>query len=86
MTTLRNWKEAFASDGFRDQNRIEIELRKKIGELESALAEFALENHILPAQLAVKKAEKALREYRQKEKSLKIASLQSLVSSGAARP
>ena len=47
MTTLRNWKESFASDGFKDQNKIEIELRKKIGELESALAEFALENHIL---------------------------------------
>lgn len=60
--TLRNWIAKMDSDSFKSENENEIQLRKRIGELESALAELALHNHIL------KKTEHYLKEMRRKEK------------------
>lgn len=63
--TLRNWKKSFEESGFNESNDTELALRKRIAELEGALAESTLENHIL------KKAQKYLHEYQRKEKSSK---------------
>lgn len=51
------------SGSFKSENEIEIQLRKRIGELEGALAEMALNNHIL------KKTEIYLKEMRQKKRN-----------------
>jgi len=60
--TLRNWMAKINSGSFKTENEIEIQLRKRIGELEGALAEMALNNHIL------KKTEIYMKEMRRKEK------------------
>lgn len=60
--TLRNWMAKISSGTFRTDNEIEIQLRKRIAELEGALAEMALHNHIL------KKTEIYLKEMHRKEK------------------
>ena len=60
--TIRNWKKEIATGEFESGNESELSLRKRIAELEGALAESALDNHIL------KKAQKYLKEYQRKEK------------------
>ena len=60
--TIRNWKKDIENGNFHSENEVEISLRKRIAELESALAESALNVHIL------KKTEHYLKEMRRKEK------------------
>ncbi len=78
VATLSRWKRQLVSEGFEDKNGVELELRKKISYLESALSDLMIENQIL------KKTEKLLQEYRQKEKLSRIASAQNLGSQGVA--
>jgi transposase-like protein len=77
--TLRNWMAKINSGSFKSENEIEIQLRKRIGELEGALAEMALNNHIL------KKTEIYLKEMRQKEKLSGSISPTNSVLSGVAK-
>ena len=60
--TIRNWQKDIDNDTFQSEHEIQISLRKKIAELESALAESALTVHIL------KKTEIYMKEMRRKEK------------------
>lgn len=60
--TIRNWRKDVESGSFQTDNEIEIALRKKITELEGALAESALTIHIL------KKTEQYLKEMQRREK------------------
>lgn len=61
-TTLMNWRNALSTGEFQDQNKSEIELRKKVAELEGLVSDLALQNHIL------KKAQKHLHDWKRKEK------------------
>lgn len=58
--TLAKWRDEMNTGGFQSENRTEIELRRRIKELEGALADIALENHIL------KKTEEITRELKRK--------------------
>lgn len=78
-TTIRNWKAKITEGTFESDNESELALRKRIAELESALAESALDVHIL------KKTEKYLKEMQRKEKLSGAISLQNSASSGAAK-
>ena len=69
--TLSKWRDQLATAGFQQEKQGEIELRRRVKDLESAVSELALENHIL------KKAQKLLQEHRQKERSSKIVLAQS---------
>lgn len=60
--TIRNWKKEIGTGSFEDNNQSELALRKRVAELEGALAELALDNHIL------KKAQKYLQDWTRKEK------------------
>lgn len=60
--SLSKWKDELASGQFKENNKDELALRKRISELEGAVADLALQNHIL------KKTEKYLIEYKRKEK------------------
>lgn len=60
--TIRNWKKDIDGGSFQTGHEIEIALRKRIAELEGALAESALTVHIL------KKTEQILREMKRKER------------------
>lgn len=60
--TIRNWRKDIESGTFQTDNEVEISLRKRIAELEGALAESALTVHIL------KKTEQYLKDMRRKEK------------------
>jgi transposase-like protein len=77
--TIRNWKKDIDGGVFQSDHEIEIALRKRIGELESALAEAALDVHIL------KKTEKYLKEMKRKEKLSGSISPRNSVSSAVAR-
>lgn len=77
--TIRNWKRDLAGGTFETDHEVEIQLRKRIGELEGALAESALTVHIL------KKTEHYLKEMKRKEKLSASISPQSSVSSAAAK-
>ena len=78
-TTLAKWKHQFVTEGLEDKNKTELELRQKISYLESALSDLMVENQIL------KKKEKFLQVYKQKEKLSRITSDQSLGSKGAVK-
>ena len=43
-TSLNHWRKVLANDNFRQTNKSEIELRRRVGQLESAVSELALEN------------------------------------------
>ena len=58
VATLSKWKRQIVVEDFEDKNKAELELRRKISSLESALSELMIENQIL------KKAKKLLQEYR----------------------
>jgi len=60
--TVRNWKREINNGTFQTEHEIEIALRKRIADLEGALAEAALDVHIL------KKTEHYIREMQRKEK------------------
>lgn len=60
--TLYKWREKIASGDFKDSHREEMELRRRIRDLESAMSELALENHIL------KKARKIMADELRKER------------------
>ncbi|MBE7439200.1 MAG: transposase [Spirochaetales bacterium] len=60
--TLRNWKKEAAAGNFEANHGQELALRRRIAELEGALADTALQNHIL------KKAQKYMKEYARKER------------------
>ena len=60
--TLRNWKKEIGDRDFESSNESELALRKRIAELEGALAEASLDIYIL------KKAQKYLKEYQRQEK------------------
>ena len=60
--TIRNWRKEIVTDNFESNNESELALRKRVAELEGALAEATLDNYIL------KKAQKYLQEYQRKEK------------------
>lgn len=77
--TIRNWKKDIQSGSFQTDNEIEISLRKKIAELEGALAESALTVHIL------KKTEIYLKEMQRKERLSGSISPQNSGSSAAAK-
>lgn len=77
--TIRNWKASIAQGSFENENETELLLRKRIAELEGALAEVALDNHIL------KKTEKYLKEMQRKEKLSGVTSPRSSTSSEAAK-
>lgn len=77
--TIRNWKKDIEGGAFQTDHEIEIALRKRIAELEGALAESALDVHIL------KKTEQYLKEMKRKEKSSGSISPQNSVSSAAAK-
>jgi transposase-like protein len=79
ISTLANWRDALGSGEFQDRNRTEIELRKKIGELESLVSDLALQNHIL------KKARKHLADWQRKERLSGSISRLSSASQPAAR-
>lgn len=78
--TIRNWKKDIESGSFQTDNEIEISLRKKIAELEGALADSALTVHIL------KKTEHYLKEMQRREKLSGSISPQNSGSSAAAKP
>jgi transposase-like protein len=74
--TIRNWRKDIEGGSFQTDHEIEITLRKRIAELEGALAESALTVHIL------KKTEHYLKEMKRKEKSSgSISSMNSASSS-----
>jgi len=60
--TLNSWKKKITSGKFESENETELRLRKRIAELEGALAESALNVHIL------KKTEIYLKEMQRKER------------------
>ena len=66
--TISKWRDNFNNGKFKDQNRIEIELRRRITSLESTVAELALENNIL------KKAKHHMQEMARKERLSKTFS------------
>lgn len=70
--TLGKWREKIGSGDFSDSRKTEIELRKRIRELEGALSETALENHI------IKKSRQIMAEELRKERSLKRISAANL--------
>ena len=78
--TLYKWREKIVSGDFSDSHRTEIELRKRISDLECALGEIALENHIL------KKARQIMIEELKKERWSKRISAQNSVSSKVVKP
>ena len=47
VATLSKWKRQMVAEGFEDKNKVELELRRKISYLESALSELMIENQIL---------------------------------------
>lgn len=77
--TIRNWKKDIEGGNFQSEHEVEISLRKRIAELEGALAESALNVHIL------KKTEHYLKEMRRKEKLSGSISPQNSVSSRAVK-
>ena len=77
--TIRNWKRDLGSGSFQSDHEVEILLRKRIAELESALADSALTVHIL------KKTEHYLKEMKRKEKLSGSISPQNSVSPAAAK-
>ncbi len=78
-STLSKWRDEANSGRFRSENRTEIELRKRVKELEGALADIALENHIL------KKTEEITRELKRRESLSGAISHVSSGSKGAAK-
>ena len=77
--TLYKWREKIASGDFSDAHRTEIELRKRIKELESALGDLALENHI------IKKARQIMADELKKERWSKRISAGNSASSKVAK-
>jgi len=77
--TVRNWKKDIQGGSFQTDHEIEIALRKRIAELEGALAESALDVHIL------KKTEQYLKEMQRKEKLSGSISPQNSESSAAVK-
>jgi len=77
--TLRNWMAKINTGSFKSENEIELSLRKKIAELEGALADMALNNHIL------KKTEIYMKEMHRKEKLSGSISPLNSVSSGVVK-
>lgn len=76
--TLYKWKEKIAAGDFTDSRRTEIELRKRIAELESAVSELAVENHI------IKKTRKLMADDLKRERMLRNISPAHLVLSKVA--
>jgi len=66
--TLTKWRDKINSGNFSDSHKTEIELRKRIKELESAVGDLALENHI------IKKSRQLMAEQIRKERLLKRTS------------
>ena len=79
ITTLSKWRRQLEEDSLEDKNKVELDLRKRIAYLESALSDVMIENQIL------KKTEKFLRESRRKEKLSRITSAQNLESKEVVR-
>lgn len=77
--TIRNWRKDTEGGSFQTDHEIEIALRKRIAELEGALAESAVSVHIL------KKTEHYLKEMKRKENSSGSISPMNSVSSAAAK-
>lgn len=77
--TIRNWKKSLDAGSFQNEHETELALRKRIAELEGALAESALTVHIL------KKTEQILKEMKRKERLSGSISPPSLESSVAAK-
>lgn len=72
--TITKWRDKISSGNFSDSHKTEIELRRRIKELESAVGDLALENHIIKKsrQLMVEQIRK---ERLSKRTSLKISGL-----------
>ena len=66
--TLTKWRDKINSGNFSDTHKTEIELRRRIKELESAIGDLALENHI------IKKSRQLMAEQVRKERLLKRTS------------
>lgn len=66
--TLTKWRDKIGSGNFSDSHKTEIELRRRIKELESAVGDLALENHI------IKKSRQLMAEQIRKERLLKRTS------------
>lgn len=77
--TIRSWKKDMDGGSFQTEHEIELALRKRIAELEGALAESALNVHIL------KKTEQYLKEMKRKEKLSGSISPQNSGSSAVAK-
>ena len=77
--TLSKGRDEVNSGRLSSENRTEIELRKRVKELEGALAEISLENHIL------KKTEEITRELKRRESLSGAISHVSSGSKGAAK-
>lgn len=60
--TIRNWENEIGAGSFEKDHQLEIALKKRVAELEGALADLALNNHIL------KKTQKYLQDWKRKEK------------------
>ena len=60
--TLYKWRDMFTSGDYSSDEQEIAELKKRIKNLEGAVSDLALENHIL------KKTEKILKQLRKKEK------------------
>lgn len=76
--TLYKWKEKIAAGDFTDSHRDEIELRRRIRDLESTVSELATENHTL------KKARQLMADEIKKERWSKRISQANLEPSKAA--
>ena len=66
--TITKWRDKINSGNFSDSHKTEIELRKRIKELESAVGDLALENHL------IKKSRQLMAEQIRKERLLKRTS------------
>lgn len=77
--TIRNWKKSVDTGKFENEHETELALRRRIAELESALADSALNVHIL------KKTEQYLKEMNRREKLSGSISPQNSGSAGAAK-
>jgi len=75
--TLAKWRDELSSGTFVDDRKKELELRKRVADLEATVAELALENTIL------KKTEKIMRELKRRERSSGPISLKNSELKGA---
>ncbi|MBE7412336.1 MAG: transposase [Leptospiraceae bacterium] len=63
--TIRNWRNEIDTGKFEQNNQTEFALRKRVAELEGALANLALDNHILKKSPKISARLEAKRNYQE---------------------